>query len=75
PLYGDGKPFLLSSVKPRFKLSKDELEEKPLLPRLALHASSLKIENTDGKLLELEAALPKDIRATLQQLRKTEILS
>lgn len=70
PLYGDGKPFLLSSVKPRFKLSKDELEEKPMLPRLALHASSLKIENTDGKMLSLEAELPKDIRASLQQLRK-----
>lgn len=70
PLYGDGKPFLLSSIKPRFKLSKDELEEKPLLPRLALHASSLKIENADGKQLQLEAELPKDIRASLQQLRK-----
>lgn len=68
PLYGDGKPFLLSSIKPKFKLSKNELDERPLLPRLALHASTLKISLADGTQLLLEAELPKDIRATLQQL-------
>lgn len=70
PLYGDGKPFLLSSIKNRFKLSKDELEEKPMLPRLALHASLLRILGNDGKSITLEAPLPKDMRASLQQLRK-----
>lgn len=69
-LYGDGKPFFLSSIKSKFKLSKEELEEKPMLGRLGLHASYLKIENIDGKAMELEAPLPKDIRASLQQLRK-----
>ena len=41
-LYGDGKPILLSSLKKKFKLSKKEEEERPLLPRLALHSLRLK---------------------------------
>ena len=69
-IYGDGKAVLLSSFKNKFKLSKDVLEEKPLLNRLALHASQLKITDIDNTLLELEAPLHKDLRATLQQLQK-----
>jgi 23S rRNA pseudouridine1911/1915/1917 synthase len=69
-LYGDGKPILLSSLKHKFKLSKNELEERPILNRLALHALSLKFQNTNGEMVKLEAPLPKDLRALLQQLRK-----
>jgi 23S rRNA pseudouridine955/2504/2580 synthase/23S rRNA pseudouridine1911/1915/1917 synthase len=69
-LYGDGKPVLLSSLKHKFKLSKNELEERPILNRLALHALSLKFENTNGEMIKLEAPLPKDLKALLQQLRK-----
>ena len=69
-VYGDGKPVLLSSLKHKFKLSKNELEERPILHRLALHASSLQFANTDGEMIKLEAPLPKDLRALLQQLRK-----
>ena len=69
-LYGDGKPVLLSSLKRKFKLSKNELEERPLLNRLALHAMSLKFINTSGETVNLEAPLPKDLNAMLQQLRK-----
>ena len=69
-LYGDGKPVLLSSLKHKFKLSKNELEEKPILNRLALHALILKFANTNGETIKLEAPLPKDLRALLQQLRK-----
>ena len=69
-LYGDGKPILLSSFKSKFKLSKKEEEERPLLNRLALHALKLKFTDISGKIFELEAPLPKDIRATLQQLEK-----
>jgi 23S rRNA pseudouridine955/2504/2580 synthase/23S rRNA pseudouridine1911/1915/1917 synthase len=69
-LYGDGKPILLSSLKHKFKLSKNELEERPILNRLALHALSLKLINTNGDTIKLEAPLPKDLRALLQQLRK-----
>lgn len=69
-LYGDGKPILLSSLKHKFKLSKNELEERPILNRLALHALSLQFANTNGEILKVEASLPKDLKAFLQQLRK-----
>ena len=70
PLYGDGKPILVSSLKSKFKLSKDIEEERPILNRLALHSFQLSFTDGGGKLIELEAPLPKDLRATLQQLRK-----
>ncbi len=69
-MYGDGKPVLLSSLKHKFKLSKNELEERPLLNRLALHALSLKFTKVNGETVKLEAPLPKDLKALLQQLRK-----
>ena len=69
-LYGDGKPILLSSLKHKFKLSKNELEERPILKRLGLHALSLQFENTNNEIIKLEAPLPKDLKALLQQLRK-----
>lgn len=69
-IYGDGKPLFLSAFKNKFKLSKDVLEEKPLLNRLALHAFQLQIEDLNGETLKLEAPLHKDLRATLQQLEK-----
>ncbi len=70
PIYGDGKPVLVSSLKKKFKLSKNVEEEKPILGRLALHALKLGFTDMDGKVVELEAPLPKDMRATLQQLEK-----
>ena len=69
-LYGDGKPVLLSSLKKKFNLSKNELEERPILNRLALHALSLKFANMNGEEIKLEAPLPKDMKAFLQQLSK-----
>lgn len=70
-IYGDGKPVLLSSIKSKkFKLSKSELEERPLLDRLALHAQTLRLTDHHGQSFEWEAPLPKDLRATVQQLEK-----
>ena len=69
-LYGDGKPIFLSSLKKKFKLWKDEEEERPILSRLALHSYRLKFKLND-KEFNLEAPLPKDLRACLQQLKKT----
>ncbi|MEO7393586.1 MAG: pseudouridine synthase, partial [Chitinophagaceae bacterium] len=69
-LYGDGKPVLISSLKKKFNLSKNELEERPILNRLALHAFELTFNDIKGKTVELEAPLPKDLRALLQQLNK-----
>jgi 23S rRNA pseudouridine1911/1915/1917 synthase len=69
-LYGDGKPLLVSALKSKFKLSKNELEERPLLGRLALHAFKLGFVKPDMEKFEFEAPLPKDMRAALQQLTK-----
>ena len=69
-LYGDGKPLFISSLKSKFKLSKDQDEERPILNRLALHALQLKFMAITGEVIELEAPVPKDLRATLQQLEK-----
>ena len=69
-LYGDGKPVLISSIKRNFKLSEREEEERPILNRLALHASQLSFADEDGKKYSIEAELSKDMRALVQQLRK-----
>ncbi|HEX5151577.1 MAG TPA: RluA family pseudouridine synthase [Parafilimonas sp.] len=70
-LYGDGKPVFLSSIKKKYHLSKSELEERPILSRLALHSASLKFILNDEEYF-FEAPLPKDLKALLQQLRKMQ---
>ncbi|MBE7172252.1 MAG: RluA family pseudouridine synthase [Williamsia sp.] len=70
PVYGSEEPVLLSGIKKKYKLSKSEEEERPLLDRLALHAQKLVIRDLQGEKHQLEAPLPKDMRALLQQLRK-----
>ncbi|MEO6916230.1 MAG: RluA family pseudouridine synthase [Chitinophagaceae bacterium] len=69
-VYGDGKPVLLSMLKKKFKLSKDVEEERPILSRLALHSAELSFTGPNGETHRLQADLPKDLRAFLQQLRK-----
>ncbi|WP_109694721.1 RluA family pseudouridine synthase [Chitinophaga deserti] len=69
-LYGTATPILLSAIKKKFRLGKFTEEERPLLQRLALHAWKLKFTGMDGAPVELEAPLPKDFQAVLQQLRK-----
>lgn len=70
PLYGDGKPVLLSSVKKNYKLSKHEDEERPIINRLALHSYKLIFNDEKGVHHELTAEMPKEFRALMQQLRK-----
>jgi 23S rRNA pseudouridine1911/1915/1917 synthase len=70
PVYGDGKPVLLSSLKKKYNLSKKEEEERPILNRVALHSYQLKFKDAKGKAFDLIAEPPKDMRALLQQLRK-----
>jgi 23S rRNA pseudouridine1911/1915/1917 synthase len=70
PLYGDGKPLLLSSIKKKYKLSKHEEEERPIVNRVALHSYQLKFTDAEGNQLDLIAELPKDVRAFVQQMRK-----
>lgn len=70
PLYGDGKPVMLSAIKKKFKLSKHDDEERPMLSRVALHSYELKFTDEQGKAFDLTAELPKDMRALMQQLKK-----
>lgn len=69
-LYGDGKPFLLSTIKKKYNLSKNEEEERPLMNRLALHAYKLVFQKQNGEEVTVEAPLPKDIAACVNQLNK-----
>ena len=69
-LYGDGKPILVSSLKKKYKLSKSEEEERPILARLGLHASILSFTGENGTAFHFDAEMPKDMRALLSQLKK-----
>jgi len=69
-LYGDGKPFLLSGIKRKYRLSEKDEEERPLLNRVALHAYRLEFDKEDGTPIKVEAPLPKDIAACIKQLNK-----
>jgi 23S rRNA pseudouridine955/2504/2580 synthase/23S rRNA pseudouridine1911/1915/1917 synthase len=69
-LYGDGKPILVSSLKRKYKLSKAEEEERPILNRLGLHATKISFTDENGTAFDFEAEMPKDMRALLSQLRK-----
>ena len=69
-LYGDGKPIFISQVKKKFNLSQKEDEERPILNRLALHSAQLSFKGLKGETFDLEAPLPKDLRATINQLSK-----
>ena len=69
-MYGDGKTVLLSSFKKKFKLSKHDEEERPMISRLALHSYKLIFDDEHGTHHELTAEMPKEFRALMQQLGK-----
>ncbi|MFM7359370.1 MAG: hypothetical protein ACKO1T_12440, partial [Sediminibacterium sp.] len=52
-----------------FKISIAAEEERPILSRLALHAAELSFP-WNNEPIQLISPLPKDLKATLQQLRK-----
>jgi 23S rRNA pseudouridine955/2504/2580 synthase/23S rRNA pseudouridine1911/1915/1917 synthase len=54
-------------------LSKQEEHERPILSRLALHSALLRFTDAAGTTHTLEAPLPKDMRALIQQLHKWKI--
>jgi RluA family pseudouridine synthase len=69
PLYGDGKPVLLSRLKRSWR--GDEWEEKPLIARTALHAFSVSFPHpSTGTAMSFESPYPRDFSAALNQLRK-----
>lgn len=70
-LYGKRKALFLSEFKlKKYRRSKFE-EEKALLSRTSLHSSRLSFTHPISKeKISVEAPLPKDLKATLNQLRK-----
>jgi 23S rRNA pseudouridine955/2504/2580 synthase/23S rRNA pseudouridine1911/1915/1917 synthase len=70
PLYGDGKSVLLSAIKKKFKLSKHDEEERPMINRLALHSYKLIFTDSKSELHEITATIPKEFRALMTQLKK-----
>ena len=69
PLYGDGKPLLLSQMKRRWK--GDAFDERPLLARTALHAEGIEFIHPGTKSPKaFQSTPPKDMAASLAQLRK-----
>jgi len=68
PIYGGHEPIYLSKVKRNYRPS--DHEERPLIARLTLHAEKLRFKDLSGAEVELAAPLPKDFRATVNQLSK-----
>lgn len=69
PVYGDGRPLLLSSFKRGYRPGREP--ERPLLARLGLHAARLALAHPiTGERLEIAAPLPADLSAALAQLRR-----
>ncbi len=69
--YGRREALYLSEIKTKgFQLGKTR-EERPLLSRIALHSSRLSLVHPGTQQpMQIEAPLPKDLRAVLNQLRK-----
>ncbi len=69
PLYGNGRAFYLSRTKRDYRKGKEE--EKPLLARTALHASSIELLHPRShQPVTFSAPLPKDMRSVVRMLRK-----
>lgn len=68
-VYGDGEPFYLSQIKRKYR--NNNRNERPLIDRTALHSRKLTyISPTTNKAITVEAPIPKDIKAVLNQLEK-----
>ncbi len=70
PIYGGGGEIHLSALKPGYRPNLRRAE-RPILARVALHAWRITIDDPGGRgAVTFEAPLAKDIRATLNQLRR-----
>jgi 23S rRNA pseudouridine955/2504/2580 synthase/23S rRNA pseudouridine1911/1915/1917 synthase len=69
PRAGTEPGVRLSQFKRGYRPTRGE-EERPLIDRLTLHAHRLTFANLDGMSVTIEAELPKDFRALLNQLRR-----
>ena len=70
PLYGGREPILLSAFKRGYRVGRDRAET-PLVDRLTLHAATIEFPHPSGTgTVRAEAPLPRDLAATLRQLRR-----
>jgi 23S rRNA pseudouridine955/2504/2580 synthase len=69
-LYGDGKTVFLSSFKKKYHAGQKYETERPLLKRAALHAHQLIFRDISQIEYNLEAPLPRDLKALCNQLQK-----
>jgi 23S rRNA pseudouridine1911/1915/1917 synthase len=74
PIYNRPRPaeepgLMLSSFKRDYRPTRGE-QERPLIARLTLHAHRLTFVDPAGAPVSLEAPVPKDLRAALNQLRR-----
>ena len=67
PTYGGRDAWYLSEVKRNYR---SRGQEQPLLVRTPLHAEKLTIPLPSGGKITLEAPIPKDMRAVMNQLDK-----
>ena len=68
--YGGKDAFYLSEIKKKYSLGRGKAE-RPIISRQTLHAVSIKFKHPfSGSYEEFHAPLPKDMRATIAQLRK-----
>jgi 23S rRNA pseudouridine955/2504/2580 synthase/23S rRNA pseudouridine1911/1915/1917 synthase len=77
PVYGGSKGFYLSSIKGKnkYKLSADLEVERPIISRVALHASSISIRDFENQQpLVISSDLPKDMRVAVTKLRQWSAL-
>ena len=69
-LYGDGKPVFISKIKNRYKLSQSgrgrKTNFKPVGPSFCI----LEFKGLHNDEYKLMAPIPKDLKATLNQLNK-----
>ena len=69
-VYGGAEALYLSDFKPDYR-RKESREERPLISRLSLHASRLRLKHpASGCEIRVEAPPPGDFAASLKQLAK-----
>ena len=69
PIYGSPVGLYLSSFKRDYRPTRGQ-DERPLIGRLTLHAHKLSFKHPNGAAINLEAPIPKDFRATINQLQR-----
>lgn len=69
-LHGGASKLMLSSFKAGYRRSRRR-PERPLIERASLHAATVEFKHpTTGDRMRFEAAMPKDLKATLHQLNR-----